>query len=81
MAKTFRCAVFTGEDGSMGLRNGRVYAVEIKSHISIFNSPYTLQWVDPTTNKVNWCPYSSESALHKNWKFIKSEDIQYYDAK
>lgn len=79
MTRPNRCAIFTGEDGSMGLRNGRVYMIEVKSYPQ--NTwAYIVQWVDPNTNKVNWCPYSSESALHKNWKFVKREDIQYYDA-
>ena len=78
MARIGRLAVFIGEDGSMGLLNGGVYMVEVKSYPQNI-WPYIVQWVDPNTNKTNWCPYSSESAFHKNWKFIKREDIQYYD--
>lgn len=80
MASIGRCAVFTGEDGSMSLRNGGVYVIELKSY-SQHIWPYVVQWVDPDTNEVKECPYSSESAFHKNWKFIKREDIQYYDPK
>lgn len=83
MARIGSCAIFIGEDGSMGLRNGRVYMVEVKSYpppLYLWRIwPYVLRWVDPNTNETEWCPYSSESALHKNWKFIKREDIQYYD--
>lgn len=80
MVKTNRCAIFTGEDGSMGLRNGRVYMIDVRFYPqNIWRC--IVQWVDPNTNKTNWCPYSSESAFHKNWNFIKREDIQYYDAK
>lgn len=74
MIKANRCAIFTGEDGSMGLRNGRAYIIEVKSYTQN-KWPYIVQWVDPNTNDTNWCPYSSESALHKNWKFVKREDI------
>ena len=80
MASVGRYAIFTGEDGSMGLRNGGVYVIELKSYPQHIWR-YIVQWVDPTTNKVKGCPYSSESAFHKNWKFVKREDIQYYDPK
>ena len=80
MAIVGRYAIFTGEDGSMGLRNGRVYIIELKSYPNHI-WPYVVRWVDPTTNKGKGCPYSSESAFHKNWKFVKREDIQYYDTK
>ena len=80
MESVGRYAIFTGKDGSIGLRNGRVYIIDIKSyphHIW----PYIVRLVDHTTNKVKEFPYSSESAFHKNWKFVKREDIQNYDSK
>lgn len=70
MGSIGRCAVFIGEDGSMGLRNGGVYVIELKSYPQHI-WPYIVQWVDPDTNKVKGCPYSSESALRKNWKFME----------
>ena len=79
MDKLNRYAMFIGEDGRMGLKNGRIYMVEVESYQPSLNTQHTWQcavrWVDPDTNDSKWCPYSSESVLRKNWKFIRKEDI------
>lgn len=51
---------FIGTDGSMGLRKGKTYRVEIKTYK---NS--SLIYVDWDGGR---CPYSSPAAFAKNWK-------------
>lgn len=51
--------VFVGENGSMGLRTGQAYEVDIYSG----NGYIYVKW-----DELSACPYESLSALYKNWK-------------
>lgn len=50
--------VFIGSDGSMGLKHGRKYRVDI----------YTLNGCIIVDWGTNSCPYSSPQSLAENWK-------------
>lgn len=55
-------AIFTGKDGSMGLRRGSTYNVKIYS----YEGYIYVDWGGKTP-----CPYSSIRALSKNWELVK----------
>lgn len=61
---------FIGADGSMGLKHGNVYEVEIKC----FRSPKGHIWVAWEFNRfgdvIQACPYSSLAALNANWEDV-----------
>ena len=48
---------FIGEDGSMGLKNGSVYFVQVYTD----RGKIYVDW------GLHYCPYSSPQALAKNW--------------
>ena len=52
---------FIGEDGSMGLKHGKIYEVDI----TIPKYGYIIvEWYNPYLTR---CPYKSLSALCANW--------------
>lgn len=55
---------FIGEDGSMGLKRGRVYLVLIFT----MHGYIIVSWGDDNPNKI--CPYSSIETLCENWESI-----------
>ena len=58
-------ATFIGENGSMGLKNGKIYnLIAIKSAAY----PIALQ-VQEQKQKSFVCPYNSFESLFKNWEF------------
>ena len=58
---------FIGTDGSMGLRCGQEYAVDITSPFT-FSGAYIRVRVFLGENKVIDCPYSSPQSFAKNWE-------------
>ena len=55
--------IFTGKDGSMGLKRGKSYICTIQAHP---NSNYI--WLNTFANgEILRCPYSSFKALFENW--------------
>lgn len=56
---------FIGEDGSMGLRKGKVYKCSIRT----FGSLFWVTWDD--NDPINaTCPYSSFKKLFENWEEV-----------
>lgn len=56
---------FIGADGSMNLRNGKVYDVELRSTdcriVAIIKTGSAMRWSEVV------CPYESPQAFAKNW--------------
>ena len=57
-------ARFIGEDGSMGLKRGRVYLVLIFT----MHGYIIVSWGDDNPSKV--CPYSQLKTLCENWESV-----------
>lgn len=53
---------FIGENGSMGLRHGRIYIVGV--HTS--NNYIWVSWINPD-GSAHSCPYASVAAFAANW--------------
>ena len=51
---------FTGEDGSLGYRNGKVYLLEVE----LMNANM------PTITTPKFCPYSSWESFLDNWERV-----------
>ena len=72
---------FTGEDGSMNLRHGKVYQVKIRVENLIFSRTSYI-WVvwkpevesGATHEPPCACPYGSVEALAKNWRLPRKGD-------
>lgn len=56
---------FIGADGSLNLRHGKIYDVEIHSTnyqiVAVIKNENTMRWREIV------CPYGSPQALAKNW--------------
>lgn len=68
---------FIGEDGSMGLKRGKVYGVRIFTDELFFSGKICIwvEWhyeLDPFATQS--CPYSSVAALARNWRLPRDGD-------
>lgn len=54
---------FIGTDGSMGLRNGHVYKVNVRS-----SGKYIIVFIEKNFLHRMECPYGSPQAFAKNWE-------------
>lgn len=54
---------FIGEDGSLGLKHGKKYEVELKTIGKYLIAIIDTGWISWTT-----CPYGSVQAFAKNWE-------------
>lgn len=65
---------FVGEDGSLGLRNGGVYLLEVRFREyrpDILVTAYRRGLFGIGLFQVTVCPYGSMQAFNKNWNKIK----------
>lgn len=63
---------FIGEDGSMGLRYGRIYICRIGTSMELLSMNECI-WVEfdtGTSRGVRRCPYSSIKKLLENWEEV-----------
>lgn len=56
---------FIGEDGSLGLENGKDYYIYV---MHFRRTKKLLAWIQKRTGKIITCPYSNEKSFKKNWK-------------
>lgn len=56
---------FIGEDGSLGLENGKDYYISI---MHFRKTEKLLVWIQKGAGKMVTCPYSNERSFKKNWK-------------
>lgn len=61
---------FIGEDGSMGLRNGRIYLIRIgvEWQDKFFKTMPTTHFVGRNSNAM--CPYESWDSFLENWERV-----------
>lgn len=59
-------ARFIGEDGSMGLKRGRVYLIQLYT----LNGHICVSWTTSSGRQNKVCPYSSLKTLCANWESI-----------
>lgn len=60
---------FIGADGSMGLKHGETYWVDITTPFT-FSGPYLRVRIYLGGNNVVDCPYSSPQSFAKNWEAV-----------
>ena len=59
-------ARFIGEDGSMGLKKGRVYLIRLYT----LNGHICVSWTPSSEHPNKVCPYSSLKTLCENWETV-----------
>lgn len=57
-------AIFIGKNGSMALRTGKIYEIEMSTRPS---GQIDVWWKTPRSKDWHYCPYTSADTFQANW--------------